>query len=86
MTHASPSLILAQSKRKLVATDDANRIGVEVNDVLIGHIVRSADGRWEPIRLDGARISPSRTFTDRKESAKALAYNHCTLNLTESTS
>ena len=74
------SLILIQAKRKFVVTPDPNRIGVEVNDVLIGHVVKVGI-HWDPIRLDGARISPARKFTDRKEAAKALAYNHCALVL-----
>lgn len=77
---ANASLTLAQAKRKLVETERGDRLGVEINDELIGHVV-CVNGFWEPIRLDGARISPARKFTDRKEAAKALGYNHCLLVL-----
>lgn len=80
MPNTDVTTILARAKRKLVLTDVSTRLGVEVNDQLVGHVER-VGSHWHAIRLDGARISPSRKFTDRKAAALALAYNHCFLNL-----
>lgn len=72
---ANVSLQLAQAKRKLILTDDKDRLGVEVNDELAGH-VEYREGAWHPINLDGGRVSPFRKFGDRKAAALAVAYNH----------